>query len=473
MQELINAVGADTRGKTVYDQWQVTAIIAGDLFEMPAGTVGTALGVEYRDFSIDDVPDELAQTGNSWGLTSATETTGSNSVAEIFAEAEVPLLAGIPGIESLTLNGSARYFDYDAGGSDTVWKLGLNWQVVPSVRVRATAGTSYRAPALFEQFLGDQTAFAGQTAVDPCILWGESTNENIRRNCASVGIPDDYNGVGSSALIISGGGVDNLEAETSDAFTAGIVWTPEFTNLNIAIDYFKIEVNNQIAQLGGAAIASGCYGSENFPNAFCDLLTRIGPNDAVRANQIETINDSFVNINSQTVEGIDLNATWAGNYDWGNLNLEAQHTMQFENVFQLFDPDAVAGFDDVDVVGDIGTPEHVTNLRATAQKDDWSVTYRLQYVSETDASRTLNEEVNYFGQPGFRDYTAEAVLYHNFSIFYQQDKWDALLGVNNLLDEEPDLVSDSAAAVRGNSPINASQYDLLGRRIFARLNFRF
>jgi len=476
MMRLVSLVGQQTRGNTVYDQWQVTGLISGDLFQLPAGTVGTAVGLEYRDYSIDDVPDPLSQAGNSWGLTSATVTKGSNSVAEAFGEIEVPILAGLPGVESLTLNGSARYFDYDKGGSDTVWKLGLNWQIVPSVRLRATAGTSYRAPALFEQYLGDQTGFGSQ-GIDPCIDWGESTNENIRNNCSSIGVPADYDGVGSSVLIVSGGGVDNLESETSDAFTAGIVWTAEFANLNVAVDYYDIEVNDQIAQLGGGSIAFGCYGGENFPNAFCDLIERASPDDPVRANNIITVNDSYVNINSQTVKGIDLNVTWAQDYGWGSLNLEAQSTWQLENIFQLFDPDAISGFDETDVVGDIGTPENVTNLRATARRDDWSFTYYLQYASKTDSTRYADEEISYYGvDSAFRDITMDAWFSHNISLLYQQDKWDVLVGITNLFDEDPDLVSSGAAGAdntRGNVPINATQYSLLGRRLFARVNYRF
>jgi iron complex outermembrane receptor protein len=283
-------------------------------------------------------------------------------------------------------------------------------------------------------------------------------------------------------LIITGGGVDNLEAETSDSYTFGFVWTPEFTNLNIAIDYFNIEVNDQIAQLGGASIASGCYNSQNFPNAFCDLLSRFPNNDPVRPNQIEFINDSYVNINSQKVSGVDFNVVWSDDYDWGSLNLEWQTTYQIENVFQLFDPDQVAGFDDLDVVGDIGTPEYVSNFRATARKDDWSVTYFLQYASETDESRVFGDpetgndgsETTYFGfDPAFRDITMDAWWSHNLSFLYQQDKWDVLFGVNNLLDEEPDIVSGGVIASRGNVPIEATQYSLRGRTLFGRVNFRF
>lgn len=476
MQQLVNTIGADTLGNTVYDQWQVTGILAGDLFSLPAGTVGAAVGVEYRDFSIDDSPDPLSQAGDSWGLSSATVTKGSNNVSEAFAEMEVPILAGVPGFESLTFNGSARYFDYDRGGSDAVWKAGLNWQIVPTVRLRSTAGTSFRAPALFEQFLGDQTGFLGQ-GLDPCIEWGDSSNENIRQNCAADGIPEDYEGVGSSITVISGGGVDNLESETSDALNFGIVWTPEFTNLNVALDWYEIEVNDQIAQLGAGAIASGCYTGDNFPNQFCDLIERNGADDPTGAFNIDTINDSFVNINTQTVQGLDLNLTWQGDFDWGTLDLESQTTRQRENVFQLFDPGAVDGFDDLDVVGDIGTPEIVSNFRATARRGDWSATYYLQYASSTDASRFADAEISYFGEENaVRDIKFDAWMQHNLSVLYQQSKWDLLVGINNVFDEEPDLVSAGAAgavATRGNVPISGTQASLLGRRVFGRINYRF
>lgn len=473
-QSLIDIVGVNTLGNTIYEQYQVTGIVTGDLFQLPAGTVGSAFGLEYRDFSIDDQPDSAAQAGNLWGQSSATETKGSNDVLEAFAEIEVPILAGITGVENLSMNGSIRYFDYNFGGSDTVWKLGLSWQIVPSFRIRSTAGTSYRAPALFEQFLGDQTAFADQLAVDPCVDWGESNNPNLQANCASIGIAPDYAGGGSSALITTGGGVDNLEAETSDSWTLGVVWTPEFTNLSVSLDYYEIEINDQIDQLGGAAIASGCYTGANFPNAFCDLLVRAPSDDPVRPNQIVSINDSYVNVNSQTSKGFDLNLTWAIDYDWGTLTIDNTANYQLENIQQLFDPGLVEGFDNIDFVGDIGSPELVNNLLVTATKDDWQFNWFMIYRAETDASRTDPEEISYFGfSPAFQDITMDAYWQNNFTFTYFQDNWDATFGVNNAFDEKPDVVSSGVVATRGNVPISGTQASLLGRTFVGRFSYRF
>jgi iron complex outermembrane receptor protein len=476
-QALIDAIGITETGNTVYDQLQWTGIITGDLLDLPAGTLATAIGLEYREFSIDDVPPPASRNGDLWGQSSAVETTGENDVIEAFVEAEIPLIANMPLIESLTLNASARAFDYDKGGDDVVWKAGLNWNITPTFMLRGTAGTSYRAPALFEQFLGNQTGFVGQTGIDPCIDWGESTNDNVRANCAAEGIPSDYTGVpGSSALVISGGGVDNLEAETSDAYTVGFVWTPEFADLSVAVDYFDFEINNQISQLGASNIVGGCYLGDNFPNSFCDLFTRAPGDDPSNPYNVLTVNDSYVNVNQQRTSGIDATIVWRQDFDFGQIGIEANSTWTFENVQRLFDLGSVEGFDETDFAGTFGSPENVTNIRFNYNKNDWGVTWFIQHFSETDSRQFANEEFTYFGNPDARrDIVLDAQTRHNLSVIYTQEDWDFLLGVNNVLDEEPDVVSTGSgfSVPRGNVPLAATQYDLLGRRVFARLNFRF
>ena len=271
MNELVNAIGVRTKGNTVYEQASVNGVLTGNLFALPAGDVAAAFGVEYRHYSIDDNPDDLSKSGNVWGSSSAQVTKGSDNVREAFAEFDIPLLKGKPGFESLSLNLSGREFKYNSvADSDNVWKAGLNWQIIPSLRVRGSIGTSYRAPGLYELYLGNQTGYKTQINIDPCILWGDSTNTNLQTNCAAAGIPADYAGAGSSATIYSGGGKGVLTPETSKAKTLGVVWTPEFANLSVALDYFDYKVKGEISQLDEYDIVGGCYGSKVYPNAFCD-----------------------------------------------------------------------------------------------------------------------------------------------------------------------------------------------------------
>lgn len=475
MQTLIDAVGVNQTGNTVYDQFVTTGIITGDLFSLPAGPVGAAFGAEYREFSIDDQPSQLSQAGDLWGESSAQVTKGDDAVVEAFAEIEVPILAGKPFFESLTLNGSGRIFEYDSTGSDSVWKAGLNWQINPTVRLRSTYGTSYRSPALYELFLGDQTAFVGQLQIDPCINWGESTNEFIRANCADAGIPDDFGGGATSATIVSGGGLGVLEPETSDAFTAGIVFTPSFADFSIAADYFEIEVEDQVARLGGSAIVGGCYGSQNFPNNFCTLFDR-NPGDAPSEPfAITEVRDSFLNVNKQKTRGVDVNFRYDGLFSFGRLVVENQSTWVFEDLQQLFDPNLAQGFDSNDQNGTIGRPKLVSNLRLALNRDDWTFTWYTEYIRRTDEKRFLDEETTYFGfDPAYRDITAERGLINSVSVLYEQPKWSVLAGVRNLFNDKPPLISSiPTASRRGNMALSATQYSMRGRTGYLRLNYYF
>ena len=136
----------------------------------------------------------------------AGRTAGDDSVNELFAEFEVPVFKGLPGIESLDFQASGRYTDYDSYGEGSTYKVGVNWQITPDWRVRASKGTSFRAPALYELYLANQTSFTNQGAVDPCIDWGNSTNPQIRANCAAVGVPFDYTAAGTSSALVTTGG---------------------------------------------------------------------------------------------------------------------------------------------------------------------------------------------------------------------------------------------------------------------------
>ena len=79
---------------------------------------------------------------------------------------------------------------------------------VAEVRVRASSGTSFRTPALYELYLADQTSFTGQRRVDPCIRWGTnladgSISQRLADNCAADGIAPDFTGAPISATIVT------------------------------------------------------------------------------------------------------------------------------------------------------------------------------------------------------------------------------------------------------------------------------
>ncbi|MFA6986274.1 MAG: TonB-dependent receptor [Arenimonas sp.] len=474
MDDLVAALGEWHTGHTTYNQVVLTGVLSGDLFELPAGAVSAAVGAEYRRFSINDVPSDLSQNGDLWGQSSAQVTEGDDKVIEAFAEIEVPLIAGKPGFELLSFNASARAFDYDSvDGSDYVWKIGMNWQILPSLKLRATKGTSYRAPGLYELYLGNQTGFLSQLSIDPCIAWADSSNDNIRANCAAQGIPDDYAGGAASATIVSGGGAGVLEPETSQAFTAGIVFTPTFANFSVSFDYFKFEVNDQISQLGAGSIIGGCYSAQVFPNAFCNLFDRNPSNHATAPFAITQVRDSYLNVNKQVVRGYDMLFNHESEFSFGKLQIEGQVTYQLEAYELLFSTDEPSGFETDDRLGFVGFPQLTGSMRTSLKRGDWTYTWFMRYVDATEAIG-VSDTTTYFGFPNaVRDIRAEARTYHGASVLYDQDKWSLLVGVENLFDAEPPTLSTGTVSRYGNIPAFATQYDLYGRTGYVRFNYKF
>ena len=476
MDQLQAAVGKWHKGNTVYDQLLVNAVVTGELFDLPAGPVGSAFGAEYRRFSIDDQPSEDERSGNLWGQSSALVTKGTDTVKEVYTEIEVPLLKGKPAFEALSLNLSARAFDYDSvSDSDYVWKAGLSWQIIPAVRLRATKGTSYRAPGLYELYLGNLSSFTGQASIDPCIDWGNKTNENLRANCAAAGVPANYVGNPSSAQVFQGGGAGLLKPETSNAFTGGIVFTPASWPISVAVDYFNYEVRDQIASLSAASIISGCYGADVYPNYFCTLFTRNPANAPTDPNKIDNVHATYINIYKQKVRGYDLLARFDKDLSFGKLELESQVTYTVEDFDQTFSTAVAGGLVNSNRLGSIGRPQLVGNLRMALKREDWTYSWFMNYVDETK-HLTASPTFTYFNWTNaVRDVVAEARLYHTASVKYDQPKWSVLFGINNVFDKDPATISNGLpnTSTYGNVPAFATQYDLLGRTLFARFSVKF
>ncbi|MHB1059096.1 MAG: TonB-dependent receptor plug domain-containing protein [Rhodanobacter sp.] len=477
MNDLVNAIGVWNTGHTVYTQATANALVTGNLFTLPAGDVASALGVEYRHYKIDDVPSDFTLASRAWGYTSAQRTQGTDNVKEIFGEVDVPLLKDIPAIESLSVNLSGRMFKYGTvDGHDQVWKAGFNWQITPTFRIRSTLGTSYRAPGLYELYLGDQTGFQTQTTIDPCILWGDNTsNPRIQQHCAAAGIPPNYTASGaSSATIHSGGGKGHLEPETSRAKSLGFAWTPDFANVNLAVDYFDYDVRGEITNLDASDVIAGCYGSATYPNSFCDQIVRKPASDPSAPFMITDVYGSYININRERTRGYDLQINYDKDFSFGKLSADAQVTYTIEDSYQLFSTAEASGFTKENQVGDIGRPKTVGIGNVSLERGDWTFAWQGRYVSTThamDVDPTLDD---YFGYAGARiDTKAGWQFLHSVSVAYEKGHWGVMLGVRNMFDKKPDLISTNAGTVVGNSPLYASQYDWYGRTFFARLNYKF
>ena len=467
-QEVEDFLFTKDTGNTEYTQASIEGYISGPIFTLPAGELNAAVGFLYQEDEITDTPSDIVLIGNAWGASSAGITTGSQEQTAIYGEVEVPILKDQPFAYDLTLTASGRLTDIDTvDGTGDNYRIAANWAITPEFRVRATQGTSFRAPGLFELFLANETSFARQGLIDPCFQWGSDPDiaPIVAANCAAEGIPQDH-APAISANVARGGGLGQLEPETSDNFSAGFVWTPDFIDLSLAVDYFDIEINGEITTLTATQIVNGCYTSESFPNdPLCDRFDRnpAGP-DGFRITDVRA---QFINVAAQKNEGVDITARYVHETQWGDLVIDGQATRQLESFTQL---DALGELEDLN--GEYGEPETTGFVNFLLDTNtNWDFFWGIDYISGTDQTERSQREVGttLFGTPVRYKYYTEPVVYHTLSTEYTRDDWTFRFGISNVFDEHPPAVSDANS---GNSLIR-SQYDYLGRRAFVNVTKNF
>jgi len=474
-------------GLTVYEQTVVEANVSGDVFQVPGASdaVKVNLGAQYRTYSINDVPGPETLRANIALTTVAGITKGEDTVKEFYGEIEAPLVSKKPLIEDLQVNLAYRFTDYDSYESNSTWKATANWKITPEFAIVAIAGTSYRAPALFELFLGDQTGFLGQTSIDPCINHDLSNNAILKSRCLAAGIPGDYNGftngTSQSATIFTGGGAGTLKEEESRSDIFSFVYTPSKIDLNLRVDYWQIEVTDQVAQFGAGNIVGSCYGAADQSRAdqFCRLLTRDTNPASARFRQILTVANDYVNVNVTQVEGIDLKAVYRKDFAFGDLVVDTAHRWTLSNKTGLFSDTAL-----LEQAGDIGEPIYVGQAQIRFERKDWTYSWNVDAVGQSNETRFNNGVNPIVSTPGsYYAYNGiGAVLYktktettitHGISVRYRSDNWTIVGGVRNLFDEAPPSISTGVFFSRlGNSALT-SQYDQFGRSYNASIIRRF
>ncbi|RPD86429.1 TonB-dependent receptor [Luteimonas sp. 100069] len=457
----------DTRGQTIYTESTFNFGVNGPLFDLPAGTVSTAMGVEHRRQEIDDTPDINSINNNLFGFTASQPTRGKDSVSEAYIEFEVPLLSDLPFAQEFTFNASARYTDYDSYGDDSTWKLGVLYTPVDWLSIRASRGTSFRAPALFEQFLGATSGFLS-SATDPCNEYGNRNPTSARyQNCASEGLPTNFQQTSSVTSITQGGAETGLAAETSVAVTAGIVLQPEFPewfgDLSFAADYYDIKVDNGVARLSGQNVMNLCYDSQpadfNSDAGQCSLVTR-------GVNNTMSVTSGYVNISESLVRGWDFTARFVREIGPGSFRTTARLSNYLTQAGRTFPTDPLRN-----TTGTVAQPQYAGDVDFSYSVQKWLVRYGLEWVGSTN---DYDYYETYFDTDYRPLYLLETGNYFlsNLSVQYRGDDWSATVGARNLADKEPPMISAGWGNRIGNAPLY-SGYDYLGRTFFFNLSKSF
>ncbi len=489
--------------RTQYEQTLITLFADGYLFDLPGGTAMGGIGFEYRVDDIDSQPDEIARDGLMFGFFSDGGASGDKSTTEFFGEIELPILADMPGADSLVANLSARWTDDEIYGDDWTYSAKLGWRPIPSLLIRGTYGTSFRAPNLREVFLRAQTGF-NNGLYDPCVVPEDARGDletgggydpsaddrdpQVFTNCEndgvdpySLGMVDNRSSV-YSAEVATGGSLD-LTAETSQSYTYGFAfdqpWFETF-DLTFGATYWNINIDDTIIEPSSQYIVNDCYGDPQLNSTFCGRINRD------MDGYIDLIAAGFLNRDNQKVSGVDLNLNYDQTFNIGaqavsfGADLVMTHTEEASETFV----DDNGNEDFYDEAGEWGYPDWKGQLGLRTNVNDFRFTWVVNYIGKVHQSPDTVDEWGeiYTGLPYTCLGPPDDVLcraygdgddywLHSASIYYYGDTWTLGAGIRNVFDQAPPMVSGSEVQSVNNVPIGYG-YDLRGRTFFVNLIWR-
>ncbi|MDT8437723.1 MAG: TonB-dependent receptor [Wenzhouxiangellaceae bacterium] len=501
-----------------------SGFIAGELFDIPwGGPLSLVLGGEFREDSIGTDTDAGASRGDFLGFFGDPGSNGERWLKEGFIEIDMPLVLDKPLVHELSVNFAGRLTEEQFFGSEPTYRIQGQYAPVDWFRARATFGTSFRAPNLGEQFGGRVTGFANPA--DPCRTPGvavpfvdddgdPSTPEvrlynpdldprdpEVIQNCINGGGPFNIPGTDPFSLGIVGLGTQNpvflgaptqvasgsnpnLDAETSEALSAGIVfeqpWTDRF-DLRVSATYFNIEVDDEVDQLTAGVIVNRCYNSPGLTDRTCEFVTR-DPRVSgdVTSGEISFVEALNQNLGTQEVEGIDYNAEFrtdfplAGLEQRVNFNFVLRATRMLTQTEEEFQVEEVFIDDDL---REFGNPKWRVNLTGGLGYGDWSFLWQSRYISSMiEDNDDPEDEITTFFSPCIQAGDTPCLSFDNLSDYWVHDAslaWRGettivRAGVSNVFDNAPPLTNNN-----GLGSIGGIGYDLRGRTLFANITWGF
>lgn len=478
--EAVNFITTPTTNQFRLTQTVITANLTGDtggFFKLPGGEVQFLAGFEYRretsSSRFDDLELGLLPPGSPAGpagtfigtisanqkllfdpTTRTLNTGGSFDVKEVYGEVRLPFFKDAPFAEELSVGAAARYADYSTVGSNLTWNVNGVYAPIRDIRFRGSYARAIRAPNIAELFTPAQGATFRPS--DPCDLVNRGLNPNRERNClaaaTALGIQNPtaflatYNDPLTGRFSGTSGGNPNLRREAATTWSVGTVIQPRFVpGLTLSGDYYSIRINDAIAAVTAQDIVNTCYDNATFPNQFCSLFRRNGPNAGPATFGFNFLSQTQINFGRIETSGIDFSATYAfriGAKTKVNLGLNGNWTEKVNRFFDPGNPNLVNP-----ALREQSVPEFSGVATVNVTRGPLALNYSLQYVDSTAVAGVIQIEriQAEFGQAGF----APAYYIQNLSASYDvNDKIGVYAGVNNLTDLYP-YAASSAYPVSG------------------------
>jgi iron complex outermembrane receptor protein len=414
------------------------AKISGELFELPAGPLAVAVGMDLRKEKLTQSSDPLLGTGDVSGFGGGiVPVQGSRDVTAFYGEMNIPIF------RTLEASIAIRTDDYSDFGRTNNPKASLRWQPTRDWLFRGSYGQGFLAPSLYQLTLPRQPGVSPTGLSDPirCPVTG-----NTGTDCVT-----------QFGLFF--GGNPNLRPETSEQATLGAVWEP--TNaFSISADYFKIRLAGGITN--GIPIATilgdlGQYGN---------LVTR-GPVDPAfpqLPGPILRIEQGYINLGNTHIEGIDVEThyKWPSK-SWGRLRFDMSGTYYIRYDAQQTDGSYLGGISNAfgsTVVGIIPRWKHYAQF--SLDSGPWSVslgnTYQSGYVDWQTDFNGNNRRVS------------SMTLWDLQGVYRGWKGFTFTLGVKNLFDTNPPATNQQNTFQAGYDP---SYYDARARFVYGQVRYEF
>jgi iron complex outermembrane receptor protein len=505
-QDCIDAIQIRMKNVTDLSQDIAEANLQGGLFELPAGEVRAAVGFTHRinkfTFDPDTLNDQEQIADAPIGLFAANDTNGSTRVNEWYAELLVPVLKDLPGIRELSLELGGRHSRYDTAGGIWTYKALANWRVNGFLNFRGGYQLANRAPNTAELFTGPTVTVAGFPLSDPCANttrapWGNvASNPNraqVQALCSAL------NGTGTSVFdfdpdgfIGGNGGFFPLELENrrgnstlvpeeAKTVTIGAVFrapfqSPALSGLTAAVDYYSIKIDDAITPLPSSTVYENCFNvngisnptySINDPGGFCAMIKR----DGVTGGRV-SVDAPYLNLGSIETQGIDAQVNWRAAFaDIGLQSvpgtLSAGISVNYLLSFKTQNTPSAPLVENEGTLAQGGQYQYVglSNLGYTV--GGWNFGLSWRYLPAVkNAARATNP-------------TATPQGAHSYSLFDFTAGWavtDTIalrLGIDNLLDRDPEVVGYDPNVTNAQGLTQAGYYDVLGRRLYVGVKLNF
>ncbi len=464
MQDFITYTQRDFSEQTLKN---VSFNISGDITEMPAGVLGFAAGLEYRDHEGSFRPDPIAERGETAGIPSGA-TVGEFDVTEIYAELNIPLLSGVAGADLLELNVAARSSDYSTSGAESTYKVSALWRPISELSFRGSFSTGLRAPGIGELFGG--AAREDFTFLDPCADYlgtigaangGRDAPQSatIQANCATLGVAPGLAQINPQLSAVSTGNA-LLTPEESDNITLGFVYSPAWSEglswsegMTLSVDFYDVEIEDAVQGRSPGELITACV--DTLDSFFCDSVPRTS------SGQVGLVQNQLQNIGGIDASGLDIMFNYMSpETSIGQFNLRFNATYLDEYLERTANPDGTESVNDL-----TGRHPDETFFRAFPE---WRTVTALDWVkNRLSGGLTVRWVDDMLLDSGSKlDSVAFTDLRLTYNPEFLGDSLTFSLGFNNLFDEDPSVCD--ACGIIGLSPVS---HDLPGRVSYLRVTY--